>query len=249
MNEQQLATQNTMPAVSAETQAIMQMIEQIALNPQADVEKLRAVMDMKMQMFNRGAEIEFNAAMARAQAEMLPVVRTAYNQQTKSKYALLENIVEQLSPIWTKHGFALSFDTGDCPTAGYYRVMCECTHAAGFSKNYKADLPADMTGIAGSVNKTGVHGFGSTVSYGRRYLTCMIFNIAVKNDDNDGNQTPRQQQKQPERQRVPITDSKLAEVVAKIQSGEVTISRLLNNHTFTPSQKTVLKAQFPQVQL
>lgn len=173
--------------LSNETQAIMSMIQSIALNPEVDVTKLRAVMDMKMEMFNRGAEIEFNAAMAKAQAELVPITKTAYNSQTRSKYALLENIIEQASPIWTKHGFALSFDTGDCPTPGYYRVLCECTHSSGFSKNYKADLPIDSTGIAGTVNKTGTHAFGSTVAYGRRYLTCMIFNIAVKNEDDDGN--------------------------------------------------------------
>ena len=78
--------QSAPPAVSTESQAIMAMIEQIATNPNIDVTKLRAVMDMKMEMFNRGAEIEFNAAMAKAQAEMLPVVKTSDNKQTKSKY-------------------------------------------------------------------------------------------------------------------------------------------------------------------
>ena len=182
-----IVQENKQIAVTTEAQAIMSMIEQIALNPAVDVTKLRAVMDMKMEMFDKGAEIEFNAAMARAQGEMQPVVKTAENKQTKSRYALLEAIYEQCSPIWTRHGFALSFNIGECPLAGHYRVLCECTHSSGFKKNYQADLPADLTGIAGSVNKTGVHGFGSTVAYGRRYLTCMIFNIAVKNEDNDGN--------------------------------------------------------------
>jgi len=176
--------------VSEETKMMMQMIEQVALNPDADVEKLRAVMDMKMQMFDRGAEIEFNAAMSRAQSEMVPVIAGSENKQTKSKYAKLERIIEDISPIWTKHGFALTFGSGECPKDGWYRVECEVSHSAGHSKKYHADLPPDMTGIAGSVNKTAIHGFGSTVSYGRRYLTCLVFNIAVKGEDNDGNKPP-----------------------------------------------------------
>jgi len=70
-------------APSSESRAMLDMIQQVALNPSIDVDKLRAVMDMKMEMFNRGAEIEFNAAMAKAQNEMEPVVRTAQqaNQQ------------------------------------------------------------------------------------------------------------------------------------------------------------------------
>lgn len=177
-----------LPMVSDDTKAMMSMIEQIALNPEADVEKLRAVMDMKMEMFNRGAEIEYNAAMALAQGEMEPVVRTANNDQTRSKYARLENIIEQLAPIWTKHGFAVSSCSGDCPKDGYYRVECEVTHSSGHAKQYHADLPPDTTGIKGNVNKTPLHGFGSTMNYGRRYLICMIFNIALKNEDQDGNQ-------------------------------------------------------------
>lgn len=176
-----------LPAVSGETAAIMQMIEQIALNPNADVEKLRAVMDMKMQMFNRGAEIEFNAAMALTQAEIEPVARTAQNNQTKSKYAKLENIITKCSPVWTKHGFALSYDTADCPLENHYRITCEVSHRAGHSKHYHMDLPIDDAGINGTKNKTGVHGSGSTVAYGRRYIVCNIFNIAVKDEDNDGN--------------------------------------------------------------
>jgi hypothetical protein len=181
--------ENATPTVSSETQAMMDMIQQIALNPSADVEKLRAVMDMKMEMFNRGAEIEFNAAMAAAQQEIEPVARTAQNKQTNSSYAKLENIIEQCAPIWTRHGFALSFDNGDCPKPNHYRVECEVTHRAGHKKHYHADIPEDIAGIQGSVNKTGVHAFGSTMSYGRRYLTCMIFNIALKNEDRDGNKT------------------------------------------------------------
>ncbi len=177
---------NSQP-ISAETQAIMSMIEQVALNPDADVEKLRAVMDMKMQMFNRGAEIEFNAAMSRAQSEMVPVVAASQNTQTNSKYAKLEKIIAEISPIWTRHGFALTFGTGDCPKDGWYRVECEVSHSAGHSKKYHADLPPDMAGIAGKTNKTAIHGFGSTTSYGRRYLTCLVFNIAIKGEDNDGN--------------------------------------------------------------
>lgn len=173
--------------VSAETQFMMSMIEQIALNPNADVEKLRAVMDMKMEMFNRSAEIEFNAAMALVQAEMEPVARHAQNKQTNSRYSKLEKILEQCAPIWTKHGFSMMFGTSDCPVAGWYRVTCEVSHRAGHSKHYHADLPPDMHGIQGAVNKTPIHGFGSTTAYGRRYLTALIFNIAMKDEDNDGN--------------------------------------------------------------
>ena len=33
---------------------------------------------------------------------------------------------------------------------------------------------------------TAIQALGSTVSYGRRYLTLMIFNVALTNEDDDG---------------------------------------------------------------
>lgn len=232
-----------MPAVSEETRFMMDMISQIALNPDADVEKLRAVMDMKMQMFNRGAEIEFNAAMALAQAEIEPVARTANNQQTKSKYAKLENIISQCSPVWTKHGFALSFDTGDCPLERHYRVTCEVSHRAGHSKHYHMDLPIDDAGINGTKNKTGVHGAGSTISYGKRYIACNIFNIAIKDEDNDAQHV---RQPAPQQQKQSITNQRLAAAIAKIKSGEYSKEKLLGSFNLDESQMKILNQEIPQ---
>lgn len=232
-----------LPAVSEETRFMMDMISQIALNPDADVEKLRAVMDMKMQMFNRGAEIEFNAAMALAQAEIEPVARTASNQQTKSKYAKLENIISQCSPVWTKHGFALSFDTGDCPLERHYRVTCEVSHRAGHSKHYHMDLPIDDAGINGTKNKTGVHGAGSTISYGKRYIACNIFNIAIKDEDNDAQPV---RQPAPQQQNQSITNQRLAAAIAKIKDGEYSKDKLLGAFNLDAAQMKILNQEIPQ---
>lgn len=241
-------TQQTFPAVSAETEMMMNLIQQIALNPDIPVDKMQAVINMRMQVFDKQAEIEFNKAMIVAQQEMEPVTKTAKNQQTSSMYAKMENIAKQCKPIWTKHGFALQFGTADCPIEGHYRVTCEVSHCAGFNKKYQADLPIDDEGIKGQKNKTGCHGFGSTMSYAQRYLTIMIFNITLEGVDNDGN---RANQKQPvsSDNRKPINDSALAGAIKVIKNRERPLSDLLNFHTFTDSQKTVIKQNFPHVQL
>lgn len=232
--------------ISQETRAIMDLIQQIALNPQADVEKMRAAMEMKMQIFNRGAEVEYNAAMARVQAEIEPVRRTARNNQTNSNYAELDRIIQKCSPVWTGHGFALSFGSADCPKDGYYRVTCVCSHSAGHSVKYQADLPEDVAGIAGKTNKTGVHGFGSTMSYGRRYLTCMIFNIALTNEDNDGNSKKPPTDKPKQKIKQAITDARLDAAIAKIKSGEYTTAKLFEAFTLTDEQYDKLMDQIPE---
>jgi hypothetical protein len=44
-------------------------------------------------------------------------------------------------------------------------------------------VPIDNKGPKGAQNKTDTHGFGSALSYGRRYLKLLIFDIATTDDD------------------------------------------------------------------
>ena len=52
-------------------------------------------------------------------------------------------------------------------------------------------MPADGKGAQGRDVMTRTHATGSAVSYGRRYLLLMIFNIAVGGEDDDGNAAGR----------------------------------------------------------
>ena len=49
------------------------------------------------------------------------------------------------------------------------------------------DLALDGVGLKGNPNKTAVQASGSTISYGRRYLKLMVFDVVLTNEDNDGN--------------------------------------------------------------
>ncbi|WP_280041183.1 ERF family protein [Pseudomonas sp. Hg5Tf] len=172
---------------SPEATAMLTMVQRAATDPSFDTEKMQAMMAMYERYTDRSASAAFNAAMVRAQSEIGPVFRDKYNSQTNSSYAALESIDKKIAPTYTLHGFSLSFGTDDSPLAGHIRTVCDCMHEAGHTKRYHVDLPIDSTGIKGSVNKTGVHANGSTYSYARRYLTMMIFNVVLTNEDNDGN--------------------------------------------------------------
>jgi hypothetical protein len=181
------------PAPVSETAALISIIERAASNPAVDVDKMMKLLEMRERIQGEEARKAFNAAMSAAQAEMPAVVRNAKNDQTKSKYATLEAIADAIQPIITKHGFGLSYGTDDCPKEGYYRVTCDVTHEAGGEKKYHADIPIDGSGMKGNANKTATHAFGSTMSYGRRYLKLMIFDIATKDDD-DGNKAGKSEE-------------------------------------------------------
>jgi hypothetical protein len=168
------------------------MFERFAKDPNISVEKIERLMALWERNEARQAEIAFNAAMSEAQKEMRPVARDAENPNTRSRYASYKALDEAMRPIYTRHGFGLSFDTGDAP-AEHVRVLCYVTHSAGHSRTYKADMPADGKGAKGGDVMTKTHAAGSAMTYGMRYLLKMIFNVAVGEDDDDGNKAGQQQ--------------------------------------------------------
>ena len=178
------------PIQQSESAMMVQMIQRAAADPSVDVEKMERLMQMHERFVDRSAAAAFNSAMVRAQRRIGPVYRSSFNSQTNSGYAKLEDIDKKISPEYTDEGFSLSFGTEDSPLAGHLRVVCDVMHEQGHTKRYHMDLPLDSAGIAGKVNKTGVHAHGSTNSYARRYLTMNIFNVVLTNEDNDGNYEP-----------------------------------------------------------
>lgn len=167
--------------------AIIQVIERAALNPDIDVEKMERLLAMQERIMTRNAEMAFNAAMRTAQEEMPKVLRNKRNDQTSSNYADLERVNEAIVPVYTKHGFSLSFGTGTSTLDGHILITCLVSHVDGHTRPYQCDMPLDLAGIKGNQNKTPTHAHGSTMSYGRRYLTLLIFNITLTNEDKDGN--------------------------------------------------------------
>lgn len=177
---------SALPA-AMDSASLLQVIERVALNPDIDIAKMQALLDMHRQISAQRAEAAYWAAMNACQAEMRPIATNAENDQTHSKYADYTQLDNALRPIYTKHGFALSFDEGDCPKPDHIRVLCFVSHAGGFTKPYRRDMPADGKGAKGGDVMTKTHASGSAQTYGMRYLLKGIFNIAVGQGDNDGN--------------------------------------------------------------
>lgn len=184
----QVAAPATMPSAPAsEATAIIQMIERAATNPAVDIDKLERLLQMQERIVERNAEQAFNAAMTAAQAEMRPVSADAVNPQTRSKYASYAQLDRALRPIYTKHGFSLSFDEADSPKPEHVRVVCYVSHTSGHSRTYHRDMPADGKGAKGGDVMTKTHAAGAAGSYGARYLLKGIFNVAIGEHDDDGN--------------------------------------------------------------
>src|SRR5690606_22703208 len=88
---------------------LLQIIERASKDPTVDMDKLERLMAMHERMVARNAESAFNAAMEACQAEMRPISADATNPQTRSKYATYGKLDKALRPIYTRHGFSISF--------------------------------------------------------------------------------------------------------------------------------------------
>ena len=151
-------------------------------------EQGREFVTLYKEMRDDAAKQAYTKAMHACQLEMPTIVRDAQNPQTRSKFALLETIQKQAKPIYGKHGFAISFGEADCPLAGHKRTTCDVSHAAGHIRSFHLDLPTDGIGAKGNAigGMNAVQGSISTTSYGQRRLLCMIFNITIADEDDDG---------------------------------------------------------------
>lgn len=172
---------------ASDTTSLLQVITRAASDASVDIDKMERLMQMHERLVMRDAEQAFNTALNAAQSEMGRISADANNPQTKSRYATYGKLDSVLRPIYARHGFALSFDTGTDAPPDMVRVIARVTHSGGFTRSYHADMPADGKGAKGGDVMTKTHATGAAMSYGMRYLLKMIFNVAIGEEDRDGN--------------------------------------------------------------
>jgi hypothetical protein len=202
----------------AESSGLARLIERAASDPSFDVEKMERLVAMHERSLDRQAQTAFHAAMAEAQRDLTPVREDASNSQTHSKYATYLALDRVVRPIYAKHGFAISFGQGSGAPEGHVRVEALVSHTDGHSRSYHLDMPADGKGAKGGDVMTKTHATGSALTYGRRYLLALIFNLAIGGmQDDDGNRAGAE----------PITAEQKEQIVALIKETASDTARLL----------------------
>lgn len=181
-----MQTQGNLAVAAAHDTGVLSIIERAVTNPDIDVAKMRELFELQKDFEKVRAQKAFAAAMTTCQAEIDPVFRESQNPDNKSKYAKYEKVDAAIRPIYTGHGFSLSFGSGTPDTPGNIKVTCVCRHRDGHEEHYQLEGGLDDKGMKGGATKTAIQGAGSSVSYLRRYLTGMIFNVVYTNEDNDG---------------------------------------------------------------
>jgi hypothetical protein len=161
------------------------MFERLAKDPAVDVDKLERLIAMQERIMRHNAKAAFDAAFSQMQADMPEISERGQilvKGQLRSTYARLEDIHEAIKPVLKKHGFAVRHRT-EWPEdrKGIIRIVGILSHEQGHSEESVFEAPMDRSDF-----RTDIQSMGSTVSYGRRYTTLDLLNIATRNDDNDG---------------------------------------------------------------
>lgn len=169
--------------VASDATAIIQMIERAALNPAVDIDKMERLLEMQERVMVRQAKADYMAALADMQPE-LPVIEERGGikdraGKVQSTYALWEDINEAIRPVLARHGFSLSFRTGQ--DGAQIIVTGVLGHRSGHSEETTMHLPAD-----GSGSKNAVQAVGSSTSYGKRYTAQALLNLTSRGEDDDG---------------------------------------------------------------
>jgi hypothetical protein len=156
---------------------MMQIVE-LASNPAMDVEKLQRLIDMRKDAMRDNAVAAFNAGFTRMQADLPTVIERS--RTDKYSYAALEDIVETVRPVLSRHGFGLSHRT-EFLADGKLRVVGILVHEQGHSRESEF-ITAPDTGPG----RNAIQAQGSANQYSRRYTTKDLLNIVTKEEDDDG---------------------------------------------------------------
>lgn len=157
-------------------------------NPDMPIEKLRWVQErMDTLMAEQRREL-FQADFIAMCARIGPVDRNGLVEvrgksgQVSGRYKFVkyEDMEQILRPLEHDYHFARTFDSGPPDDKGV-PLIGVLLHESGWSTTARLWLPPDHGHL-----RNPLQAMGSTITYGRRYLTDMLYNIVRKGTDDDG---------------------------------------------------------------
>ena len=117
--------------------------------------------------------IKFAAAFAKAQGEIGSAHKDAKNPHFGSKYADLASVTDAIRPAAAKHGIAF-FQDGTLVETNKILLTTRVIHESGEWVEHEMLMP---------VAKVDPQGFGSAMTYARRYALQAAFGVAPAEDD------------------------------------------------------------------
>lgn len=121
---------------------------------------------------------EFKKAAPPAIIKQSTVDFSTQKGRTNYNYANLGDIVQQVTPLLSKHGLHLCWQTETPEGNKPIKVTCHLTHKDGHRESVTLSGPADQSG-----NKNAIQAIGSALTYLQRYSCLAILGLATMEDD------------------------------------------------------------------
>lgn len=179
-------------APAAETTVLLGMLERASGDPTVDIERMERMFALYERAAARSAKSAFIDALMKAKGELPRVIRTgsaSYDDKKTGekkeafRYAKWEEVCVQIEPVLARHGLVLTFSS-EQPTADRVNVTGILSHRDGHSERAQMALGCDASG-----GKNNAQGWGSAISYGKRYTAFALLNL-VGHDDKDTDAAP-----------------------------------------------------------
>jgi hypothetical protein len=185
---------NEIEKIERPAATLIDFVAMAVKDPAIDVTKLEALLRMQREIIADDAKAQFNEAFIRLQGRLprikkngvleYPIDKNNPNSPKRkiSNFMKWEDVDEAIRPILDEEGFAISWNTAPrAGDGGGLIVTAILRHRAGYSQETSMPVPLD-----GSGGKNNLQGYGSTLSYGRRYTACAALNIVAEGEDDDG---------------------------------------------------------------
>lgn len=169
--------------VQSEGAAVLGMIERVARDPGADMDKMIQLMGWRKEIIAEQKRAAFDEAMAAAKAE-IPVISknrevdfTSQKGRTHYKYEDLAEIARVVSPVLAKHGLSYRYRVTSNVNEPV-TVTCIVSHRAGHFEEVTLVGGRDESG-----NKNSIQAVASTLTYLQRMTLKAALGLAASEDD------------------------------------------------------------------
>lgn len=162
---------------------MVSLIERVVLDPDASVDKLERMLEMRERMQAQMAKQAFDNAIAEAKAEIPPIIKTGEvdytnkdGKQTKFAHETLDGIAKVVDPILSRHGLSYRFRSKQ--ENGQLHVTCVVAHRDGYAEETSLSGAPDTSG-----SKNSYQAVGSAATYLQRYTLKLALGLSAAKDD------------------------------------------------------------------
>lgn len=169
---------------------------------------------------------EFMTAFVKAQQEITFAKKDAMNPHLKSKYADLPEVIDAIKVCLNSNGIAYIQTPEESETAGVLRMTTRLMHVSGEWIESVMSMP---------ISKTDAQGYGSGLTYARRYSLAAI--TGLYQDDDDGYAASRHAQANKPKEK--LSDDRFNKAIEAIKAGKYNIAKMAEFDLTDKQQSTL----------